>query len=536
VSKSHRGTRYDALLAEAVPELVRVNAFRLTQLPVSATQREIGRQVEKVRMAEKLGVSAGTADGLMPVPGGADADMLRAALQRLRDPEKHLIDELFWFWPLENGNSDDEGLAALSADDRRAAATLWMAAQEDGGRRGAVALHNLAVLALVGVVDSELEERDGALDDERRKMLPGLWKAAFERWSALRKTPVFWTAMQTRVEQIDDPRLNEDVVWNLRKTLPEALASLAARLAVSLWSAGKTDACRRILTALWASGLSQADVKRAVRSAVDPLRTRLKANIDKADAEFRQDKSGNKPLELAKRLLEQCEPLLLVIDAALPKGDAARTGLHDDLAMSIQMYTIVWVNGTSNYQGAKTWIARSLKIAEGQAALEQIRENQRINNENVDIAKENRQASSARTPTYTPGPMAPQKERGGCLTCGGIIAIIVVVIVVLSAIANSCDNSNSSSSSGSSSDYSSSLYDLTSGLSPSDSSGDGSSSSGSSSPSLVTSDTVDYRGLSKTMNSLIKYTNKQSVPALSVVNLWLGASGASASTSPVGLP
>ena len=59
-SKSHRGTRYDVLLAEAVPELVRVNAFRLTQLPVTATQREIGRQVEKVRMAEKLGVAAGS--------------------------------------------------------------------------------------------------------------------------------------------------------------------------------------------------------------------------------------------------------------------------------------------------------------------------------------------------------------------------------------------------------------------------------------------------------------------------------------------
>lgn len=475
-SKSHRGTRYDVLLAEAVPELVRVNAFRLTQLPVSATQREIARQVEKIRMAEKLGVSTGTSGGLMPVPGGADADILRNALQRLRDPEKHLIDELFWFWPLENGGADDLALTALSADDREAAARLWVAAHGDGGRRGSVALHNLAVLALVGVVDSEFEERDGVLNAERRKTLPDLWKVTFERWAELRKTPVFWTAMKKRVEQINDPRLTEDVVWNVRKTLPEALAGLAARLAVSLWSAGRADACRRILEALWASDLPQADVKRAVRSAVHPIRKRLKANIDKADAEVRHDSSGNRPLEIAKRLLEQCEPLLLVIDAALPKGDPTRTGLHDDIAQSVLRFTVAWVNATDNFQGAKTWVERALKIAEGDAALERIRENQRINNENLAVKGQQEQTTRLRSPAYTPNSAAPQKERGGCLTCGVVIGIIVVIIVILSAIANSCSGSSSSSSS-SSSGYSSSVSDQSSSDYSSSGSGSGSSSS-----------------------------------------------------------
>ena len=51
-----RGVRHEPLLAEAAPEIYRLNAFRVTQLPVNATQLEVTRQVRKIRMCEKIGV------------------------------------------------------------------------------------------------------------------------------------------------------------------------------------------------------------------------------------------------------------------------------------------------------------------------------------------------------------------------------------------------------------------------------------------------------------------------------------------------
>ena len=378
-SGSRRGSRYAVLLAEALPELVRVNAFRLTQLPVTATQREIARQVEKTRMAEKLGVAAEADAGSMPIPGGVDADALHNALQRLRDPEKRLIDEVFWFWPLDGGSVDDPGLAALQSDDRRAAAMHWMAVQEGGGPSGAIALHNLAVLALVGAVDSEIDECNGVLDAERRKVLPHLWKVTFERWNALRKAPPFWTALKRRVRQIDDPRLSDEVVWDIRKTLPEALANIAAHLAVSLSAAGKPEACRRVFAALWASDMPQADVKRAARAGIEPIRTRLRASLDAAKRDVKKDRSGRRPLDASTRMLEQCEPLLQVVDVALPKQDPTRSGLHDDVALALRGIVVAWVNQSGDHQAVSAWLERALKLAEGEAAKERIQGDIRAN-------------------------------------------------------------------------------------------------------------------------------------------------------------
>lgn len=473
---ARRGVSYDLLLAEAVPEIYRHNAFRVTQLPVNATQREISRQVDKIRMAEKIGVAAEATGGLLPLATAPDSDALRGALQRLRDPEKRLIDELLWFWPLDDGVAGDAALKALETEGTGAASRLWQSAVDEGGRRGAIALHNLAILAHAVVLDAELDEQAGKLSDSRRQALEALWSTALKHWGELRKNELFAEALRERVREIDDPRLDESTVANIHRTLAEALASVSARLAVADFDAGQTDACRRVLSKLWDSGLPQADVKRAVREALGPVRARLRASGE--SFEKKPDGAPREVLVAAGRFLEQTERLLLLVDMALPEGDATRTGLHDDVAMTVMGITVAYVNESDDFRGSLPWLERAAKIAEGEAALDRIAENTDTARENADAEDAYDAHRSGRVPVSTPR-LLPQKKRSGCVTCGGIVAAIFGVLLVIGLIGQACEGSDtSSSSSGSTSGQAGSVEPPTDTQAPTPSSSSGKPAAG----------------------------------------------------------
>lgn len=364
---------HESLLAYAVPEIYCLNAFRVTQLPVNATQREVTRQVEKISMAEKVGVAVEVRGGLMPLTAAPDSDGLRRAVERLRDPDERLVDEFFWFWPLGDGDGPDAALVALSTEGTAAAVQLWDSTVRRRGRKGAIALHNLAVVAHAAALDAELDERAGKLSEERRGALDSLWSTAFQRWTELLESDAFWSAVLQRAAGVGDPRLVASDVVALYGTLPEALATVSARLAVANFNAGQKEACKRVFTQLHNSGLPPEAIHRAVREALGPARARLKASFD--SVEKRPDGAPREILVAAGRLLEQTEPLLLLIDMALPEGDATREGLHDDLALTVMGMTITYVNESEDLRGSIPWLERTASIAEGEAALDRVVEN-----------------------------------------------------------------------------------------------------------------------------------------------------------------
>lgn len=482
-----RGVRYEHLLAEAVPEIYRANAFRVTQLPVNATQREVSRRVDKIRMAEKIGVAAELNDKVMPLVPSPDSDALRQAVQRLRDPEKRLLDEVFWFWPLEDGDGTDAGLGALRTQGEKAAAEVWGAATGEDGRRGALAHHNLAILCHVEALDAEHEERLGNLNDASRQTLPALWDTVFQRWAELRKNGAFWDALRERVAETNDPRLNDSTVANIRKTLPEALAVVSARLAVADFDAGLTDACRRLLSSLWESGLPQADIKRAVRAALDPVRARLRASGE--SCEKRPEGAPREILLAAGRFLEQTERLLLLIDMALPEGDATRTGVRDDVAMTLLGMLIDYVNASEDWQGALPWLERAAKIAEGETAQHRVSENLAIVHENAEAKAARDRAARSRAAAYaTSRVQAPQmkKRRSSRLHRGGIVIVVLIGLGLAgAAMKDGFDGSGSSSSS------STSTLDLSTPTAPAN----GSASS------------VNYGAIAKKIGAMVKYNN-----------------------------
>ncbi len=86
----------DILLESANPELYRYNAFRVLELPADATPREIMKRQQMIEMARKTGmpIPLGPARCL-PLDPPPDEDAIRQAVQRLQDPERRMVDELF---------------------------------------------------------------------------------------------------------------------------------------------------------------------------------------------------------------------------------------------------------------------------------------------------------------------------------------------------------------------------------------------------------------------------------------------------------
>src|SRR5688572_27031454 len=96
------------LLDACSPRVYRNNAFRITGLPVDASTRDIKRRIDDLRAAEEMGGGADEhshAFALDPIPSLED---IREAARRLQDPERRLIEEFFWFWPMEWGKGKSD--------------------------------------------------------------------------------------------------------------------------------------------------------------------------------------------------------------------------------------------------------------------------------------------------------------------------------------------------------------------------------------------------------------------------------------------
>ena len=80
----------------------------------------------------ELGHGAGAHIGAFALNPPPSVDKIREAIARLKDPEKRLIDEFFWFWPDRFGESaKDPALQAVDQGDQNTAYQLWIEREPD---------------------------------------------------------------------------------------------------------------------------------------------------------------------------------------------------------------------------------------------------------------------------------------------------------------------------------------------------------------------------------------------------------------------
>ena len=194
------------------PSIYRRSAFRLTGLPVDASPRDIRRRSEELTAVSRLGATLPARRGaLLPLAEPPDADAVQEAIEELRQPDRRLIRELFWFWPAEG---DDRGLDLLAQGDPHGAAEAWEALADN---ESGAAVHNLAVLCHLLALDAEAGDPvEGDLDE--------LWGAALRYWQEVVDNDICWHRLGARVRQLADPRLTLRTVDDIRDALPHAIA------------------------------------------------------------------------------------------------------------------------------------------------------------------------------------------------------------------------------------------------------------------------------------------------------------------------
>ena len=232
------------LMKAATPDLYRLNAFRLTGLPVTATAREVSRQADKLKMLAEVGGHAAKQLTVLPGTEPPTLEEVREAAQKLKELEARAVDEFFWFWP-ENWEKpdEDEAFAALKRNDLDAAFNIWTRreVQTEDESHAVIAAHNLAVMFHMRALEWTHVDLQHPLSKEEAVHEVKYWKRAFERWEWLASDDRLWDAFKARIRQIDDAALTTGFARRLRAELPQAFDRINATLALAYAEQGRQE-------------------------------------------------------------------------------------------------------------------------------------------------------------------------------------------------------------------------------------------------------------------------------------------------------
>jgi len=394
-ASARSSSSFPPLLDLAVPEIFDLNAFRVLELSVEASGRDVSRRREFMEKAtrHRLPLPPGPAR-VFPRSPAPDEHDIRLAAHTIQDAERRLAHEFFWFWPsAPNQAATDPALAQLREGGSSAAGTLWRR-EESSPANGSVARHNLAVLHLLAAVELEdsIANRTGRISSEgdaegarRRDEAKAHWHESIKYWGRVSKDPGFWSRVRARIRQMGDRSLPESAARQIENALPEALSLLAARIAIRALGRGEADGAVCGLEAIQASQLSPAGIHEGLRLAVDPTRTRLKSACESAEAEAKANPSAaNRPGE---RLLSVAGPLLATLDLVLPESHPARLAEHDRIAIAGLQCQIEYGNASKDWEGSLALLRRLLPIAASSAAKERLETNIQIVQGNLELGR-----------------------------------------------------------------------------------------------------------------------------------------------------
>jgi hypothetical protein len=345
-SRQRGSSECKPLIDAATKDLFRKNAFRITGLSVDATTREISKHADKIKMLAELGQDPHTQGAAFPMKPPPSLDEIREAIQKLKDPEKRLIDEFFWFWPGEfwNGQSDP-AMQALAKGDSKAAIEIWAAIENDEAS-GIIAKHNLALVYHVCALDWENYSVKNEVEAERRQKITDYWKGTFNRWERLATDERFWEKVTARIRQLNEPNLSTGFARRMRATLPEALDKINAELALAFAESGKIELARLHIRFMRETNQGLDNVEKTAELVLTPAKNRLKEQIQRAQERAKKDSQD--AASAARELLQQAQRAAFLFDLFFGKENHLRNDLFDEVATVCNRLQIVYYKETSD--------------------------------------------------------------------------------------------------------------------------------------------------------------------------------------------
>jgi len=307
-------TDWKALLEASTPYVYRRNAFRITGLPADVSIRDIKRRIDDLKHAEEIGDvedEHSHAFALTPPP---TIEHIREAALSLQDPELRIVQEFYWFWPMEWGKGKtDPAFVALSKGNKTAAFNIWKQALH-GPQLATMIIskHNLAVFYQIVALDNELSFFRKNPTEEALKLIDKYWHYSFNFWKEIIEENLFWDLVANRILAAADPRLTAELSANMRTTLPKALHKINGQLALMYIENGNLDLAGKhaIYMAETYQGLTD-DVSATFNLITEPIQMQIRDAVAIATriAERQPDKAAEAANDLFKTVIRPLEIL-----------------------------------------------------------------------------------------------------------------------------------------------------------------------------------------------------------------------------------
>ena len=363
--------RYETLIKAVSPEMYKLNAFRVLGLPITISQREISRRVQKIEFMHKLGENIQEDEGVFNINLPDRQQAVKDAVQKLKDPELRLIDEFFWFWPKQFGVQDDndEALIAIERGDTKTALTIWKQLEDDS----IIATHNLAVLSHTFALDVECKGLTKSLTEVQIKGMQSNWNAVCKRWTKCIEHEGLWQRFRERIRELDDARLTTGITKRFRETLPYALLLINCKLALRFAEEYKINDTERHFQIIDGFGFDNDLVDEVKQVTIQPVRERIKIICASAEKEPEQN-PGNCD-KVAMNLIEQSAEPLRMLDIFCSNESELRQAIHDDIANKISECAYVFTKETEDWHTTLELLNSALDIAVSENVREQLQNN-----------------------------------------------------------------------------------------------------------------------------------------------------------------
>jgi len=357
----HRAKTCPELLSLCKVDLYRRNLFRVLKVGIDVSPREVRRKQQSDALQKKYGKAQGNGQGgrlaLLPAP---NEEQERDALDRNANPLKRVMDEIFWFWPVQGGDTNDPALKLLSEGKPNAAAEYWnklaLSKSPDG-----VAAHNLAIFYHLLALDIDGNSPNASSSETIPQQLAELWKRTYSNWWLTLETEGFWDRAKQRVQEQSDPQITIGLVRRIRETLPKALLSLHASLALKAAELGKKDDAGRLIGILRDSPFPPSQVTEAIRESLAGVRDRMEVHCEESKAKAKSSPESAK--EVIWELLDHVREQLKIVDLLLPLEDPVRQGICSQAAEAVLVCQIVFGNTTKDWEESLKMLEATLPLS-----------------------------------------------------------------------------------------------------------------------------------------------------------------------------
>ena len=360
------------LLDEAKPDIFKKNVFRITGLPVYATEKEIKKSAENQKIKEELGVKVQDEKRSFPLVPPAGPSQIQEAMTRLRDPQTRVVDELFWFWPISD-NGSDAAFQCFMKGDSDSAFNHWT--QGALVSKSSISSHNLAVMFQLTAMDWTNYQLEEDVSAERAEKIRTYWQNAHEKWKEVNLGDGYWSTFRARVASLNEPMLTTGFTRRIIRSLPLSLASIHAEYAIRFLTLRKQKLASEHVELLKRACDDQEEIQYVISRALGPIRNRLKSATENLQENVKSNTSNGDQLVMAA--ITSLKELKQYFSLFGGSNEVQIKELLDQACITILRSLDIWVEKLKNHEKYLTILGNVEVLATGKEVLDRIKNDQK---------------------------------------------------------------------------------------------------------------------------------------------------------------